>query len=114
MSSIPSSAMPHAKAHDDEDQPRDHLAPTDEGTLAEVKEKAADVQEKVTDEAARLTGRATTEAREHPKTGIALGAIVAVGVAALAALPFLLPRSDDEKRKSRKAKPKAPKHKPKD
>lgn len=130
MSSIPSSAMPHAKAHDDEDETHEHGAPrhdtptaekptqpTDEGTqakLAEVKEQAATVQDKVTHEATKLAEDVKSEVQSHPKTSFAVGAAVAIGVAALAAIPFFLSKSDAEQPKPRKPKPKPAKgHKPK-
>ena len=109
MSSIPSSAMPHAKSHDDDEHAHEHGGQANGATppkLADVKQKAADLQEKVSDEAAKLAWRAKAEAREHTTAGIVIGAAVAIGAAALAAIPFFLSKSDARKPKPRKAKPK--------
>ena len=61
MSSIPSSAMPHA------------------GPSAEAEEAASPT----------LVQRATDLVRDNPKTAIAAGAAVAAGVAAAAAIPLV-------------------------
>ena len=65
MSSIPSSAMPHA------------------GPSAQPEQE----------ESQGLIQRATELVRDNPKTAIAAGAAVAAGVAAAAAIPFVRGRS---------------------
>lgn len=132
MSSIPSSAMPHAKVHDDEDE---HHAPqhdkaqahhaaeepekaaTQDGSTVsnaidqvkqaadEVETKAVDTTGTVTREAVKLADKTKSTAEANPKTSFAVGAVVAVGIAALAALPFILSKSDAKKPKPKK-KPK--------
>ena len=80
MSSIPSSAMPHAKPHEHEEGA---VRQTDDGSLK--------------DKAANFANRTKEQAREHPKTGIAIGAAVAAALGCLAALPFFLSSRKDRK-----------------
>jgi len=67
MSSIPSSAMPHAMAEEEES-----------GETRTLVQRASD-------QAGRIAGLA----RDNPRTAIAAGAAVAAGVAAAAAIPLV-------------------------
>lgn len=76
MSTIPSSAMPHAKA-----------APEGGAATAQTSETADDHGE-----AGRFTGQVSKlkeMARAHPKSAIAAGAVAATGVAAAVAIPMV-------------------------
>ena len=75
MSSIPTSAMPHANAGNEESQ-------QEQGGGATLSERAGKIREQATD-----------YARENPKTAIAAGAALAAGVIAAAAIPLVRGRS---------------------
>jgi len=81
MSSIPNSAMPHAKESEDSQQGQ-----ADGPTLTE---RAG----KLRDQAGKLRDQAGDYARENPKTAIAAGAALAAGVIAAAAIPLVRGRS---------------------
>jgi hypothetical protein len=90
MSSIPNSAMPHAKVHHDEDtkpksEPAKKTAPT------------SDWVEDATDAAKAGLATATDAVKSHPKTAIAVGATVIAGIAAALAAPALLAKEADKK-----------------
>ena len=72
MSSIPSSAMPHATAEPQQEQ----------GGSATLTERAG-----------KIAGQAADYARENPKTAIAAGAALAAGAIAAAAIPLVRGRS---------------------
>ena len=96
MSSIPNSAMPHAKVHHDDDhKPK-----------AEAKKTSAtsDWVEDATDAAKAGLATATDAVKSHPKTAIAVGATVIAGIAAAIAAPALRAKDAAEK----KAPPKKP------
>jgi hypothetical protein len=77
MSSIPSSAFPHAgPATETEDEGGETL------TMAQ---RAADLAQRASQQAGKLVDLA----RDNPKTAIAAGAAVAAGVAAAAAIPMV-------------------------
>ena len=91
MSSIPNSAMPHAKVkHDDDAAP----APAAKG----------DWMDDATDAAKAGIATATDAVKSHPKTAIAVGATVIAGIAAAIAAPALRAKDAAEK----KAPPKKP------
>jgi ElaB/YqjD/DUF883 family membrane-anchored ribosome-binding protein len=82
MSSIPSSAMPHAKASE-----------TDESNQAQQEQQEqGGGGESLSKRAGKLAGQAGEYARENPKTAIAAGAALAAGVIA-AAIPLVRGRS---------------------
>jgi len=93
MSSIPNSAMPHAKVHHDEDK-----APA----------AKTDWIDDATGAAKAGIATATDAVKAHPKTAIAVGATVIAGIAAAIAAPALRSK-DDEKAPPPK---KTPPHKP--
>jgi hypothetical protein len=74
MSSIPNSAMPHAK-ESEESQQEQAGGPT------------------LSERAGKLRDQAGEYARENPKTAIAAGAALAAGVIAAAAIPLVRGRS---------------------
>jgi len=79
MSSIPNSAMPHAKVHHDDDhKPKPPKPP---------KAAASDWVEDATDAARAGLATATDAVKSHPKTAIAVGATVIAGIAAAIAAP---------------------------
>jgi hypothetical protein len=97
MSSIPNSAMPHAKVHHDDDhKPK-----------PETKKTAAtsDWVEDATDAAKAGLATATDAVKSHPKTAIAVGATVIVGIAAAIATPTLRAKDTAEKKKPEPKKP---------
>jgi hypothetical protein len=101
MSSIPNSAMPHAKVHHDDDhKPKPPKPP---------KAAASDWVEEATDAAKAGLATATDAMKSHPKTAIAVGATVIAGIAAAIAAPAL--RAKDSAEKKPDPKKPAP-HKP--
>lgn len=122
MSSIPSSAMPHAKAHDDdhlaEHDTHEHDAPTADTSKTEAAEPDASKHDAFKHDASRPEQAATPVLEKAEKlakhageqvsltTGIAIGAAVAGAIAALAAIPYFLARGNEHKTKpEKKAKP---------
>ena len=94
MSSIPNSAMPHAKVHHDDDhKPKPPKAA-----------ETGDWVEDATDAAKAGLATATDAVKSHPKTAIAVGATVIAGIAAAIAAPALRAKDSAEK----KAPPKKP------
>lgn len=84
MSSIPNSAMPHAKVkHDDDAAP----APAAKG----------DWMDDATDAAKAGIATATDAVKSHPKTAIAVGATLVAGIAAAIAAPALRGKDAPEK-----------------
>ena len=96
MSSIPNSAMPHAKVHHDDD----HKPKPDARKIATT----SDWVEDATDAAKAGLATATDAVKSHPKTAIAVGATVIAGIAAAIAAPALRAKDTAEK----KAPPKKP------
>ena len=96
MSSIPNSAMPHAKVHHDDD----HKPKPD----AKKTSATSDWVEDATDAAKAGLATATDAVKSHPKTAIAVGATVIAGIAAAIAAPALRAKDAAE----RKAAPKKP------
>ena len=96
MSSIPNSAMPHAKVHHDDD----HKPKPD----AKKTSATSDWVEDATDAAKAGLATATDAVKSHPKTAIAVGATVIAGIAAAIAAPALRAKDAAEK----KAPPKKP------
>ena len=96
MSSIPNSAMPHAKVHHDDD----HKPKPDAKKTAAT----SDWVEDATDAAKAVLATATDAVKSHPKTAIAVGATVIAGIAAAIAAPALRAKDAAEK----KAPPKKP------
>ncbi|MES2422202.1 MAG: hypothetical protein V4595_13050 [Pseudomonadota bacterium] len=96
MSSIPNSAMPHAKVHHDDD----HKPKPD----AKKTSATSDWVEDATDAAKAGLATATDAVKSHPKTAIAVGATVIAGIAAAIAAPALRAKEAAEK----KAPPKKP------
>ncbi|SFN76662.1 hypothetical protein [Sphingomonas sp. OK281] len=105
MSSIPNSAMPHAKVHHDDD----HKPKPD----AKKTSATSDWVEDATDAAKAGLATATDAVKSHPKTAIAVGATVIAGIAGIAgiaaaiAAPALRAKDAAEK----KAPPKKPESK---
>lgn len=101
MSSIPNSAMPHAKVHhDDDNKPK----PDAKKTVA-----TSDWVEDATDAAKAGLVTATDAVKSHPKTAIAVGATVIAGIAAAIAAPALRAKDAAEKKTpSKKPEPKKP------
>jgi hypothetical protein len=100
MSSIPNSAMPHAKVHHDDD----HTPKADKKTAA-----TSDWVEDATDAAKAGLATATDAVKSHPKTAIAVGATVIAGIAAAIAAPALRAKDGAEKKTPpKKPKPKKP------
>ena len=95
MSSIPNSAMPHAKVHHDDD----HKPKSEKKTSA-----TSDWVEDATETAKAGLATATDAVKSHPKTAIAVGATVIAGIAAAIAAPALRAKDAAE----RKAAPKKP------
>ncbi|WP_380787382.1 hypothetical protein [Sphingomonas sp. R86521] len=91
MSSIPSSAMPHAKAHHDE--------PAKTAPKAGAKAAAGDWIDTATDAAKSGFATATEAVKEHPKTALAVGAAVIAGIAAAVAGPALLAKEPEPAKK---------------
>ncbi|HXH17096.1 MAG TPA: hypothetical protein VNJ10_13295 [Sphingomonas sp.] len=89
MSSIPNSAMPHAKVHHDEDEQQPKA---DKKTTP-----ASDWVEDATDAAKAGLATATDAVKTHPKTAIAVGATVIAGIAAAFVAPALLAKDADKK-----------------
>lgn len=98
MSSIPSSAMPHAKAHHDE--------PAKAETKTGTKSAAGDWIDTATEAAKSGLATATDAVKENPKTALAVGAAVIAGIAAAVAGPALLAK--DDKPEPKKPAPKKP------
>ncbi|MEG3159610.1 hypothetical protein U1763_03755 [Sphingomonas sp. LB2R24] len=96
MSSIPNSAMPHAKVHHNDD----HKPKPDAKKTA----MTSDWVEDATDAAKAGLATATDAVKSHPKTAIAVGATVIAGIAAAIAAPALRAKDAAEK----KAPPKKP------
>jgi hypothetical protein len=88
MSSIPNSAMPHAKVHHDEDA---------EQNSAKTKAPTSDWVDDATDAAKASFATATDAVKSHPKTAFAVGATVIAGIAAAIAAPALLAKEADKK-----------------
>ena len=101
MSSIPNSAMPHAKVHHDDDhKPKPPKPP---------KAAASDWVEDATDAARAGLATATDAVKSHPKTAIAVGATVIAGIAAAIAAPALRAKDSAEKKPDpKKPEPKKP------
>ena len=101
MSSIPNSAMPHAKVHHDDDhKPKPPKRP---------KAAASDWVEDATDAAKAGLATATDAVKSHPKTAIAVGATVIAGIAAAIAAPALRAKDSAEKKPDpKKPEPKKP------
>ncbi|MCP8891194.1 hypothetical protein [Sphingomonas faeni] len=100
MSSIPNSAMPHAKVHHDDD----HTPKADKKTAA-----TSDWVEDATDAAKAGLATATDAVKSHPKTAIAVGATVIAGIAAAIAVPALRAKDGAEKKTPpKKPEPKKP------
>ncbi len=93
MSSIPNSAMPHAKVKHDDD-----VAPPAKG----------DWMDDATDAAKAGLATATDAVKSHPKTAIAVGATLVAGIAAAIAAPALLSKDTPEKKTPPKPAPKKP------
>jgi hypothetical protein len=89
MSSIPNSAMPHAKVHHDDD----HKPKPDAKKTAAT----SDWVEDATDAAKAGLATATDAVKSHRKTAIAVGATVIAGIAAAIAAPALLAKEADKK-----------------
>ena len=90
MSSIPNSAMPHAKVHHDEDE----TPATDTRTATAA---AGEWVDGATETAKAKLATATDAVKAHPKTAIAVGATVIAGIAAAIAAPALRAKDADEK-----------------
>jgi hypothetical protein len=90
MSSIPNSAMPHAKVHHDDD---DHKPKPDAKKTATTSDWVDDA----TDAAKAGIATATDAVKSHPKTAIAVGATVIAGIAAAIAAPALMAKEADKK-----------------
>ena len=86
MSSIPSSAMPHA------------------GTTTSESQEGQGGSATLTERAGKLADSAADYARDNPKTAIAAGAALAAGVIAAAAIPLVRGRSNSGGAKSGRAK----------
>ena len=100
MSSIPNSAMPHAKVHHDDD----HTPKAGKKTSA-----TSDWVEDATDAAKAGLATATDAVKSHPKTAIAVGATVIAGIAAAIAAPALRAKDGAEKKTPpKKPEPKKP------
>ncbi|MDQ0837498.1 hypothetical protein [Sphingomonas faeni] len=89
MSSIPNSAMPHAKVHHDDD----HKPKPDAKKTAATSDWVDDA----TDAAKAGLATATDAVKSHPKTAIAVGATVIAGIAAAIAAPALMAKEADKK-----------------
>ena len=89
MSSIPNSAMPHAKVHHDDD----HKPKPEKKTAA-----SSDWVEDATDAAKAGLATATDAVKSHPKTALAVGATVIAGIAAAIAAPALRAKDGPEKK----------------
>ncbi|TCQ07195.1 MULTISPECIES: hypothetical protein [Sphingomonas] len=101
MSSIPNSAMPHAKVHHDDD----HKPKPD----AKKTSATSDWVEDATDAAKAGLATATDAVKSHPKTAIAVGATVIAGIAAAIAAPALRAKdAADKKAPPKKPEPKKP------
>ncbi len=101
MSSIPNSAMPHAKVHHDDD----HKPKPDAKKTAAT----SDWVEDATDAAKAGLATATDAVKSHPKTAIAVGATVIAGIAAVIAAPALRAKDAAEKKTPpKKPEPKKP------
>lgn len=87
MSSIPNSAMHHARAtHDTPDAPAKSAKPAkpEDGIVATVTKEVTD------------TAREVTEVvKAHPKTAAAIGVAVLAGAAAAVAAPFLKAKAEE-------------------
>jgi hypothetical protein len=79
MSNIPSSAMPHAKTTENNEQESQE----EQGGGPTISERAGKLREDAGD-----------YARENPKTAIAAGAALAAGVIAAVAIPLVRGRKD--------------------
>lgn len=90
MSSIPSSAMPHAKAHHDEPNKADTASKT----------AGSDWIDDATEVAKAGIATATDAVKANPKTAIAVGAAVIAGIAAAVAAPALLAKDAEPAKKS--------------
>lgn len=88
MSSIPNSAMPHAKVHHEE-----QAAPAPK----------SDWIDDATDAAKAGIATATDAVKSHPKTAIAVGATVIAGIAAAIAAPALRAKEATKKAPAKKA-----------
>ncbi len=89
MSSIPNSAMPHAKVHHDDDhKPKPEAKKT---------ATTSDWVEDATDAAKAGLATATDAVKSHPKTAIAVGATVIAGIAAAIAAPAFMAKEADKK-----------------
>lgn len=93
MSHIPNSAMPHAGGNGDAQQDQS-------GDTATLGERARDMADTAMESARDMAGSAKDYARENPKTAIAAGAALAVGVIAAAAIPLVRGRSGSSEKKS--------------
>lgn len=100
MSSIPNSAMPHAKVHHDDDAKPE---PAAKKTAA-----ANDWVEDATDAAKAGLATATDAVKSHPKTAIAVGATIIAGITAAFAAPALLAKEASKKAPAKKPAAKKP------
>ena len=100
MSSIPASAMPHAKAEPEKPEVEPSL-----------KTRASARAKQVGDAAEKAMGKATEAVKENPKTAAAVGvAVLAAGAAAIAA-PLVMGKDKAKPARKSPAK-KAPAKKP--
>jgi ElaB/YqjD/DUF883 family membrane-anchored ribosome-binding protein len=100
MSSIPSSAMPHAKArHDDSDE-----SPKSGKSTKQTTSKTDWIDDATEAAKAGLT-TATDAVKANPKTAIAVGAAVIAGIAAAVAGPALLAKDAEPAKKPATKKP---------
>lgn len=95
MSSIPNSAMPHAKVHHDE-------------AVTPKPAPKNDWMDDATDAAKAGIATATDAVKSHPKTAIAVGATVIAGIAAAIAAPALRAKEPSKKASDKKAPPAKP------
>ena len=104
MSSIPSSAMPHAKAHHDEPAKSDTQVKTTKSDKGK-----ADWIDDATEAAKSGLATATDAVKANPKTALAVGAAVIAGIAAAVAGPALLAKDEPAPKRPAAKKPAAKK-----
>ena len=109
MSSIPSSAMPHAKAHHDEPAQSDTQAKTAKSDKGTSEKGKADWIDDATEAAKSGLATATDAVKANPKTALAVGAAVIAGIAAAVAGPALLAKDEPAPKKPAAKKPAAKK-----